>query len=67
MTIEKVILNILYRENRPMKTGELERLTGFDRNEIQKALNDMYLDGLVDFPDRCFNKVVLKKEEDNGR
>lgn len=49
-----------------MKTGELEKLTGFDRNEIQKALNDMYIDGLIDFPDRCFNKVVLKKEDNNG-
>ncbi len=65
MTVEKVILQILFKENRPMKTGELERLTGFDRNEIQIALNNMYLDGLIDFPDRCFNKVVLKKEGNN--
>jgi len=67
LLIEKVILNILYKENRAMKTGELEKLTGFDRNEIQKALNDMYINGLVEFPDRCLNKVVLRKEEKNGR
>jgi len=67
LTIEKAILKILLKENRPLKTGEIEKLTGFSRNEIQKAINNLYLEGLIDFPDRCYNKVVLKQEENNGR
>jgi len=67
LTVEKVILQILFKEDRPLKTGELERMTGFDRNDIQKALNNLYINGLVEFPDGCFNKVLLKKEETNGR
>ncbi len=67
MTVEKVILKILFKEDRPLKTGELEKITGFDRNEIQKALNNLYMDGLVEFPDGCFNKVLLKKEDTDGR
>jgi len=67
LTVEKVILQILFKEDRPLKTGELERMTGFDRNDIQKALNNLYINGLVEFPNGCFNKVLLKKEETNGR
>jgi Mn-dependent DtxR family transcriptional regulator len=56
----KIILEILEKENKPLKVGDIERLTGIDRNSIQKIINELKTKGLVDYPDRCYNKVVFK-------
>ncbi len=60
MDKEKLILEILKKENRPLKVGDIERMTGIDRNSIQKIINELETQGIVDYPDRCHNKVVFK-------
>ncbi len=60
MDREKQILEILKREKKPLKVGEIERLTGIDRNSVQKIINELEIKGLVDYPDRCHNKVIFK-------
>jgi len=58
------ILNVIKNSNRPLKTGDLEKITNFDRNTIQKIINDLYLEGKIDL-DRCHNKILGLKKEDN--
>ncbi len=60
MDKEKIILEILEKENKPLKVGDIERMTGIDRNSIQKIINKFEIEGIVIYPDRCHNKVVLK-------
>ena len=60
MKPEEIILKILKTENKPLKVGEIERMTGIDRNTVQKVINQLEIEGMVNYPDRCHNKVVFK-------
>ncbi len=60
MDKEKIILEILKSESKPLKVGDIERITGIDRNSIQKIINKFETEGIVEYPDRCHNKVVFK-------
>ncbi len=60
MEKEKLILEILKEENKPLKVGDIEKKTGIDRNTVQKIINELELEGVVEYPDRCHNKVVFK-------
>ena len=60
MEKEKLILEILKESNKPLKVGDIEKKTGIDRNTVQKIINELELEGVVEYPDRCHNKVVFK-------
>jgi len=63
--MKEKILQVIKLSNKPLKVGDLEKLTGFSRNDIQKALNELALEGKINM-DRCYNKVLGVKEESNG-
>jgi len=62
---EKLILQIIKEREKPLKVGELERLTGIDRNSIQKIVNELHINGLIEI-DKCYNKILGVKGEQNG-
>ncbi|WP_029522252.1 helix-turn-helix domain-containing protein [Persephonella sp. KM09-Lau-8] len=65
MDREKLILQIIKEAGKPLKVGELERLTGIDRNSIQKIVNELHINGLIKI-DKCYNKILGVKGEQNG-
>ncbi|RUM47728.1 MAG: hypothetical protein DSY47_06495 [Hydrogenothermus sp.] len=61
------MLEIIKLSNKPLKTGDLEKLVGISRNEIQKIINELVIEGKIKV-DKCYNKVLgLNKEENNGK
>jgi Mn-dependent DtxR family transcriptional regulator len=66
MDIQRLIIDILKKSKKPVKVGDLERLTGCDRNSIQKAVNELSLQGKIEI-DSCYNKILGLKGEHNGR
>ena len=66
MDLEKVIIRLLKERKRPVKVGDIERITGADRNNIQKAVNQLVIEGKVEV-DRCYNKIIGLKGEKDGR
>ncbi|WP_457624188.1 hypothetical protein [Persephonella sp.] len=64
MDIEKVVLSAVRKTGCPVKIGQLEKITGIDRNSLQKAINQLSLEGKLQL-DRCYNKILsVKGEED---
>ena len=66
MDLEKVIIRLLKEGKRPIKVGDIERITGVDRNSIQKAVNRLSMEGKLEV-DRCYNKITGLKGETDGR
>ncbi|WP_096999517.1 MarR family transcriptional regulator [Persephonella hydrogeniphila] len=65
MDLEKFIIDILKKSKKPVKVGDIQRLTGYDRNSIQKTINKLSLEGRIEV-DRCYNKIIGLKGEENG-
>ncbi|WP_297455403.1 helix-turn-helix domain-containing protein [Persephonella sp.] len=65
MSKKQLIFQIVKEAGKPLKVGELEKLTGIDRNSIQKLVNELYIDGLIEI-DKCHNKILGVKGEQNG-
>ncbi|WP_293447755.1 hypothetical protein [Persephonella sp.] len=66
MDLEKVIIKLLKDGKKPVKVGDIERITGVDRNSIQKAVNRLVIEGKIEI-DRCYNKILGLKGETDGR
>ncbi len=60
--MKEKVLEAIRLSNRPLKTGDLEKLTGVPRNEIQKIINELALEGKIKV-DKCYNKVLGLIEE----
>ncbi len=60
-----MVFQIIKDAGKPLKVGELERLTGMDRNSIQKIVNELHINGLIEI-DKCYNKILGVKGEQNG-
>lgn len=63
--MKEKILEIIKLSNKPLKTGDIEKLTGIDRNTVQKVINNLALEGKIKI-DRCYNKVLGLNQEDNN-
>lgn len=51
-TIEK-ILAVMNEAGKPVSAGEVEKLSGLDRKDIDKAFKTMKTDGTIVSPVRC--------------
>lgn len=58
------VLEIIKFSNKPLKTGDLEKLVGISRNEIQKIINELAIEGKIKI-DKCHNKVLCLNKEKN--
>ncbi len=64
MDKKDLVLDTILKSEKPLKVGDIERLTGLSRNEIQKILNDLYFEKKIQYPDRCHNKVIAFNKEE---
>lgn len=53
MAVRDEVLNAMKEAGKPMSAGEVEKATGIDRKEIDKAFKEMKADGSIVSPVRC--------------
>lgn len=54
METAKTILDVLKKNNKPMKAGEIATATGIDKKEVDKALKQLMNDTKIFSPQRCY-------------
>jgi Mn-dependent DtxR family transcriptional regulator len=65
MNIREVVFEVIKSSDKPLKVGDIERITGIDRNSIQKVVNEMNVKGIIEL-DKCYNKILGIRENHNG-
>ncbi|MGB4590477.1 MAG: transcriptional regulator [Clostridiaceae bacterium] len=52
-TLENEILIAIKEAGKPVSAGEIEKITGFDRKDVDKAFKNLKKDELIVSPVRC--------------
>lgn len=50
----QTILDAMKKAGKPVSNGEIEKLTGLDKKEVEKAMKKLKADELIVSPKRCF-------------
>lgn len=50
----KTILDAMKKAGKPVSNGEIEKLTGLDKKEVEKAMKKLKADELIVSPKRCY-------------
>lgn len=53
----KKVIETFKKSERPLKSGEVAELTGFDGKEIAKIITNLKKDGTIESPKRCFYQI----------
>jgi len=53
MDTKAQVLEAMKKEGKPVSGGDVEKLTGLDRKEIDKAMNQLKKEDLIVSPVRC--------------
>lgn len=53
MSVKDDVLKAMRDAGKPLSAGEVEKATGLDRKEIDKAFKDLKKDNLIISPVRC--------------
>lgn len=48
------VLEILKKNKKAMKAGEIAETSGIDKKEVDKAIKKLVADGKIHSPQRCF-------------
>ncbi len=51
---EKVVLEAMKKEGKPLRPGDVAKLTKLDKEEVSKIMNQLKKDGKIVCPKRCF-------------
>ncbi len=54
MGANEIVLEMLKKSGKPMKSAEIAATSGIDKKEIDKALKDLKKQGLVNCPKACY-------------
>ncbi len=57
MDKEKKILDILKKEGKPMRPGDIAKKAGLESKEVSKILSKLKKEGKVFVPKRCYYSV----------
>lgn len=53
METKAKVLEIMREAGKPVSAGEVEKLSGIDRKEIDKAFKELKAEGAIQSPVRC--------------
>ena len=53
MDVKNKILDVMRQAGKPVSAGEVEKLSGLDRKEIDKAFKELKAEGAITSPVRC--------------
>lgn len=48
------VLEAMKKAGKPVSNGEIEKLTGLDKKEVEKAMKKLKADELIVSPKRCY-------------
>jgi len=54
MDLEAKVLEILLKNEEPLKTGDIAKLLDVDSKEVSKAIKKLKADGKIISPKRCY-------------
>ena len=60
MDIKETILNVMREAGKPVSAGEVEKLSGLDRKDIDKAFKELKKEEAIVSPVRCKWEPVAK-------
>ncbi len=52
--IKQVVLDAMNSAGKPLKGGEIAELSGLDKKEVDKAMNELKKEEKIISPKRCF-------------
>ena len=53
MDVKAQVLETMKTAAKPVSSGEIEKLSGLDRKEIDKAMKELKAEGIIVSPVRC--------------
>ena len=53
MEVKNKVLEVMREADKPVSAGEVEKLSGLDRKEIDKAFKELKAEGAIVSPVRC--------------
>jgi len=57
-TAEEKILKVMQKEAKPLRPGDIAEITGFEKNDVSKAIKKLSGEGKIVSPKRCFYEAV---------
>ncbi|HOV92386.1 MAG TPA: MarR family transcriptional regulator [Candidatus Kapabacteria bacterium] len=54
METTETILEVMKKSGKPLSNGDIEKLTGLDKKEIEKAMKKLKDAGKITSPKRCY-------------
>ncbi len=51
---KKVILEAMKKAGKPLRPGDIAKLTGIDKEEVSKLIKELKKEGKITSPKRCF-------------
>lgn len=55
---EQVVLEAMKKAGKPVRPGEVAKITGLDKDEVSKIIRELKKEGKVVSPKRCFYAPV---------
>ena len=55
---EKMVLDAMKKEGKPMRPGDIAAKTTLDKKEVSKVIDKLKKEGKIDSPKRCFYSPV---------
>jgi Mn-dependent DtxR family transcriptional regulator len=55
---EQTVLKAMQKAGKPVRPGDVAKITGLDSKEVSKAINDLKKKGKVSSPKRCYYAPV---------
>lgn len=53
----KIVVDAFQKSEKPLKSGEIAKITGIETKEISKIINKLKKDGIIDSPKRCYYEI----------
>lgn len=53
MNQKEIVLSVMRDADKPLRTGEIVKLTGLDNKEVDKAMKELKAEALIFSPIRC--------------
>lgn len=57
---KQIVLEAIKRAGKPLRPGDVVKLTGLSKEEVSKLINELKKEGKISSPKRCFHTPVGK-------
>lgn len=54
MNTKEIVLEAMKKAGSPVNAGKIVEMTGLERKEVDKAMNELKAEGAIESPKRCY-------------